>query len=146
MNLEELEQAAQEFISEIKESRMKLDSAAFYCIRFMCLLDEFLKLSWQDSYHSNDLDVYIKKLYYSNTVAEIIDVFTKYMESVKDFFTGEGDNEQKRIVREAKKYILEHVYDNISLEELAHALFISSGYLSSVFSKYEPMGGGKLYQ
>ena len=140
LNLEELEQAAQEFISEIKENRMKLDSAAFYCIRFMCLLDEFLKLSWQDSYHSNDLDVYIKKLYYSKTVAEIIDVFTKYMESVKDFFTGEGDNEQKRIVREAKKYILEHVYDNINLEELAHALFISPGYLSSVFSKYEPMG------
>lgn len=140
LDLEELEQVAQEFVKEIKENKVKLDSAAFYGIRFMCLLDEFLKLSWQDSYQGNDLDVYIKKLYYSDTIAEIIEVFTQYMGSVKKFFIGEGDTEQKRLIREAKKYILDHVYENIGLEELAHALFISPGYLSSIFSKHEPMG------
>ena len=43
-------------------------------------------------------------------------------------------------MREAKKYIREHVYENISLKEISQALFISAGHLSATFSKYESIG------
>lgn len=140
LNTDELEQTAGELVEEIKKSGILMDRAAFYCIRFMCLLEEFLKVSWSNSYESGGLDVAIKKLYYSDTISEIIEIFNQYLEKVKGFFNRESDGEQKRIVREAKQYILSHIYNNISLEEIANALYISPGYLSSVFSKYEPMG------
>lgn len=140
LNKEELETAVKEAVEEIRKKTTKLDTAAFYCTRFMCLLDEYLKHDWQNSYQSSDLNTYIKKLYNSDTISEIIEVFDEYIEKVKKFFEGEKFNEQERLVREAKKYIRTHIYDNISLEELAQVLFISPGYLSTIFSKYEPIG------
>lgn len=140
LNKEELETAVKEAVEEIKKKTAKVDAAAFYCTRFMCLLDEYLKHSWQNSYQSSDLNTYIKRLYNCGTISEIIEAFDEYIEKVKKFFEKEGDNEQERLVREAKKYIRAHIYDNISLEELAQALYISPGYLSTVFSKYEPIG------
>ena len=44
------------------------------------------------------------------------------------------------IVREAKKYIKEHLYDNIGLREVSGALYLNPSYLSSVFSKQESCG------
>lgn len=140
LNLEELEQITGKIVGEIKENGIKLDNAAFYCIRFMCLLEEYLKQNWQNSYGGSNLNSYMKKLYYSDTISEIIEIFGQYVEGVKEFFSRESDNEQERIVREAKKYIRAHVYENIGLKEIAQALYISSGYLSGTFSKYEPIG------
>lgn len=140
LNEEELDQTAGRLIEELKRGDIKLDSGVLCCIRFMCLLEEFLKQSWNKSYQRSNLDLYIKKLYSSDTLSEVVEVFQKYLEDVKHFFDNAGDNEQKRIVREAKQYILSHIYENISMEDMANALFISPGYLSSVFSKYEPIG------
>ncbi len=140
LNVQELEQTAGVLIKELKRGDIELDSGVLCCIRFICLLEEFLKQSWNKSYQRRDVDSYIKRLYSSDTLSEIVEVFQRYLEDVKKFFSNAGDNEQKRIVREAKEYILNHVYENISMEDMANALFISPGYLSSVFSKYEPIG------
>lgn len=140
LNLDELEQSTKRIVEEIRGKHVKLDSAAFLCTRFMCLMEEYLKQNWQNSFSGGNLNDLMKKLYHSDTIAEIIEVFNNYTSNIRQFFSEQGDNEQERIVREAKKYIREHVYDNISLKELAQVLFISSGYLSTTFSKYEPIG------
>lgn len=140
LNLEELKQAARGITEEIRENSVKLENAIFLCIRVMCLLEEYLKQNWNNTYKSDKLIDYMKKLYNSDTIAEIIEIFNQYIEYIGCFFSQQGDNEQERLVREAKKYIRNHVYENISLKEISQALFISSGYLSTVFSKYEPIG------
>lgn len=140
LNLEELEQSTKRIVDEIKGNHVKLDSAAFLCTRFMCLLEEYLKQNWHNSFCGGNLNDHMKKLYHSDTITEIVEVFNQYISNIKQFFSEQGDNEQERIVREAKKYIREHVYDNIGLKELSQVLYISSGYLSAVFSRYEPIG------
>lgn len=138
-NLKELKQIEQETIQKLEQNIGSIDDAIFYCTRFMCLLDEYVKQS-HGGYQSENLNNYIKGLYYSNAISEIVDVFSQYMESLREFFQGDICNDQERLVREAKKYIYDHVYDNLNLEEIAQALFISPGYLSTIFSKYEPIG------
>ena len=48
--------------------------------------------------------------------------------------------EENHIVREAKKYVKEHLYENIGLKEISGALYLNPSYLSSVFSKQESCG------
>ena len=50
------------------------------------------------------------------------------------------EDDTERLVREARRFIKEHVYESIGLKEVAEALHISAGYLSGTFSKYEPGG------
>lgn len=140
LHLEGLEQVAGRVVEDIKENGVKLDNAASQCARFMCLLEEYLKQNWSNRYRNININDSLKRLYHSDTIAEIVEVFDQYTEDVKKFFASQSDNEQERIVREAKKYIREHVYENISLKEISQALFISAGYLSTTFSKYEPIG------
>ena len=140
LHLEELEQVSGQVVEDIKENGVKLDNAASQCVRFMCLLEEYLKQNWGSRYKGVNINDYMKRLYHSDTISEITEVFDRYTEDVKTFFAGQSDNEQERIVREAKKYIREHVYENISLKEISQALFISAGYLSATFSKYESIG------
>lgn len=140
LHLEELEQVVGQVVEDIRENGVKLDNAASQCARFMCLLEEYLKQNWCNRYEGVGVNAYMKRLYHSDTISEIVEVFDRYVEEVKKFFAGQSDNEQERIVREAKKYIREHVYENISLKEISQALFISAGYLSTTFSKYEPIG------
>ena len=140
LHLEELEQVAGQVVENIKENGGKLDNAASQCARFMCLLEEYLKQNWGNRYKGVNINDYMKRLYHSDTISEITEVFDRYTEDAKTFFAGQSDNEQERIVREAKKYIREHVYENISLKEISQALFISAGHLSATFSKYESIG------
>lgn len=140
LNLEELEQVAGQVVEDLTENGVKLDNAASQCARFMCLLEEYLKQNWGNRYGGVGINDHMKRLYHSDTIAEIVEVFDRYTEDVKKFIAGQSDNEQERIVREAKKYIREHVYENISLKEISQSLFISAGYLSATFSKYEPIG------
>lgn len=140
LHLEGLEQEAGQVMEDIRENGVKPDNAASQCARFMCLLEEYLKQSWSNRYRGININDYMKRLYCSDTISEIIEVFDRYTGEVRKFFVSQSDNEQERIVREAKKYIREHVYDNISLKEISQALFISAGYLSTIFSKYEPIG------
>ena len=139
LNLEELEVIEKEAIEELERNITSIDNAVFYCTRFLCLLDEYLQQS-HNGYKSEKLNTYIKGLYYSNTISEIVEVFGEYMKNIKEFFRKDISNDQERIVREAKKYIHNHIYENLNLEGIAQALFISSGYLSTIFSKYEPIG------
>lgn len=131
---------AGQVVENIKENGGKLDNAASQCARFMCLLEEYLKQNWGNRYKGVNINDYMKRLYHSDTISEITEVFDRYTEDAKTFFAGQSDNEQERIVREAKKYIREHVYENISLKEISQALFISAGHLSATFSKYESIG------
>lgn len=140
LNLEELEQVAGQVVKDLKENGVKPDSAASQCARFMCLLEEYLKQNWGNRYSGVGINDYMKRMYHSDTIAEITEVFGHYTEEVKKFFASQSGNEQERLVREAKKYIREHVYENISLKDISQSLFISAGYLSAVFSKYEPIG------
>lgn len=140
LNLEELEQEAGQVVEDLKENGVKPDSAASQCARFMCLLEEYLKQNWSNRYRGVSINDYMKRMYQSDTIAEIVEVFDYYIEEVRKFFECQSDNEQERLVREAKKYIREHVYENISLKEISQALYISAGYLSATFSKYEPIG------
>lgn len=140
MDRQELERSSNKIITEVLNHCIELDNASFHCTRFMCLAEEYLKRNWGDSYTGSKLNSYMKKIYHSDTVGEIAEVFSDYIKDVQRFFSERSNNESERIVREAKKYIREHVYDNIGLKEIAEALFISAGYLSATFSKCEPMG------
>ena len=49
-------------------------------------------------------------------------------------------SEENQIVREAKKYIKAHLYENIGLKEISCALYLNPSYLSAAFSKRESCG------
>ncbi len=48
--------------------------------------------------------------------------------------------EENHIVREAKKYMREHLYENLGLKEISAALYLNPSYLSTVFSRQESCG------
>jgi len=140
LNQEEMKKAAMQIVDDVKSNCIELDNASFHCTRFMLLTEEHLKRNWGNCYKESKLNCYMKKLYHSDTVIEIIEIFNAYINDILALFSERHANETERIVREAKKYIRDHVYENYGLKEIAEALFISSGYLSTIFSKYEPMG------
>ena len=104
------------------------------------MTEEGLGPSWRSFSPRHSLDDYMYQMYHAGTVDEIIQVFKNYCGDVELFMDEFHEDDTERLVREARRFIKEHVYESIGLKEVAEALHISAGYLSGTFSKYEPGG------
>jgi len=126
-------------MEELKNHCFIKDNACVQCSRFICLIEDGLGEEWRD-YKSKSTNNYINILYYSQTIDEIIRALKRFMDDIKIFMNDKKKDATFRLVKDAKQYIREHVMDTITLKDVAFYLHISTGYLSGIFSKYEPKG------
>ena len=127
-------------IRELRKNCLARENACFQCSKFMYMTEEGLGPSWRSFSPRHSLDDYMYQMYHAGTVDEIIQVFKNYCGDVELFMDEFHEDDTERLVREARRFIKEHVYESIGLKEVAEALHISAGYLSGTFSKYEPGG------
>jgi two-component system response regulator YesN len=70
------------------------------------------------------------------TLAEIITWLTHLGQRLCAFLSQNDDQKNHRLITKAKKYISEHYCEEIGLNDLATAINISPGYLSTIFKQY----------
>lgn len=70
------------------------------------------------------------------TLSDIVHWLTNLGQGLCRFLSREDEPKNHRLITKAKKYIAEHYTEEISLNELAAAIHISSGYLSTIFKQY----------
>lgn len=80
------------------------------------------------------LDREIDRLYACNDIAKILEITT---ENIKEYqaLLERYKSESRDEVASVKSYIYQHYNEDLSLETLAEQVYLSSGYLSSVFKK-----------
>lgn len=83
----------------------------------------------------HDQSVY-KSIHALNTQSEIINWIIGLEQSICRMITQKDEQKNHRLIARAKKYILEHFTDGISLDQVAEAINISPGYLSTIFRQY----------
>lgn len=95
------------------------------------------------NWYGDQSDRFQKKLFdYSgeifrlNTIQEIFTLLTRFLEEMAGIINENRDNQQKKIIEQAVRIIEEHYADeNLSLQEVAKQVHISSSYLSTMFKK-----------
>lgn len=70
------------------------------------------------------------------TLAEIINWLIGLEQRLSRFITRNDEQKNHRLIAKAKKYILDHYAEEISLNQVAEAINISPGYLSTIFRQY----------
>lgn len=98
-------------------------------------ISEFLWENNQQLYHIVQPFILYKSIMNMNTQQEIV-VYCNYVfdsmktrEALSDFF------DQGSIVNRIKKYVRNHIYEDVTLENVADEMFISSEHLSRLFKK-----------
>lgn len=79
-------------------------------------------------------------LYRQTNVAQITSWLGFLAEELGKLFDERRKDYKNRIVIDVKSYILEHLYEKLTLNEVAAHFAISSCYLSQLFSKYSDSG------
>jgi two-component system response regulator YesN len=74
-----------------------------------------------------------------NTLVEIIDWLSGLEERICSYIHRKDETKNHRLIIKAKKYILEHYPEEFGLNEVASAINISPGYLSTIFRQYTGM-------
>lgn len=82
-----------------------------------------------------DQSVY-KSIHALNTQSEIINWIIGLEQSICRLITQKDEQKNHRLIARTKKYILDHFADGISLDQVAEAINISPGYLSTIFRQY----------
>lgn len=70
-----------------------------------------------------------------NSLPEIRDWLDKFGECLCTIMENSSNNNTNRLIIKAKKYINDHIKEDIKLNELAAALALSPGYLSTLFKQ-----------
>lgn len=84
-----------------------------------------------DSFYENILKL--------NTLPEMMNWLMNLEQNLCHFLTKHEDQKNNRLISKAKKFIMEHYTEEISLTEVATALNISPGYFSTLFRQYTGM-------
>ena len=76
-----------------------------------------------------------EQLYMYKTMDELAEWFSRYTDFVLSFLEAEDGNQVHPVIKRAKRYIQDHFSEPITLHDAADALSISTGYLSTLFTK-----------
>ena len=90
-----------------------------------------LFLDYPDGYRS---------LYLQSTSEQIVKWLEVFQSRLCAYMKQHKKEYRNRIVENVKAYINDHVHNKLSLNDVADTFFISSGYLSQLFKKYNDMG------
>lgn len=77
----------------------------------------------------------LSKIYRAETNSQIIDIVTNCMSNFTDIFKQQEKIKNPKIIEEAKKWIKNHLSEDINLNSLASHLHMSPNYLSSLFKQ-----------
>ncbi|KRG08022.1 hypothetical protein ACA29_25060 [Lederbergia galactosidilytica] len=77
----------------------------------------------------------LSKIYRAETNSQIIEIVSNVMSKITDIFKQHEKMNNPKIIEEAKKWIKEHLAEDINLDALASYLHISPNYLSSLFKQ-----------
>ena len=79
---------------------------------------------------------YSAEIFRLNTIQEIFALLSRFLDEMAGIINENRDNQQKKIIEQAVRIIEEHYSDeNLSLQEVAKQVHISSSYLSTMFKK-----------
>lgn len=89
-------------------------------------------IGYQNSLHESILSL--------NTLAEIVAWLSGVEQRLCRFLSRNEDQKNQKLIARAKKYILDHCTEDISLNEVAAELNISPGYFSTIFKQHTGVG------
>jgi two-component system, response regulator YesN len=125
-------------LDELKVSRGQALDVCFQIAYLICGVTDL------DETVIKEITGYNNSLYESiltlNTLAEIINWLTGLGQGLCRFLSKNEELKNHRLIAKAKKYIMEHYVEEISLHEVAAVLNISSGYFSTIFKQYAGIG------
>lgn len=81
-----------------------------------------------------------RSLYEMNSVPQILSYLKTLRDGLCAAFASKNQDYKNQIVVNAKKYIIQHINEKLTLNDVAEAFCISPNYLSVLFSKYNDIG------
>ncbi len=134
LDLERIGAAFQMVFDLLNQPRLAREQAYDLCFQIAYLVSGALNVGEAEL---REIIGYRNSLYESilalNTLAELSGWLTGLERRLCRFISQADDQKNHRLVAKAKRYILEHYREEISLNEVAAAISISPGYLSTVF-------------
>ncbi len=125
------------FNYQIRSQKLSLENAAFQSAKMICVMEEQLHSTWSEKEIPTDAGRILQRIYRAETVDEIVKCNKEYCVQVELFFRSCGSGDPGRLIRDAKQYIKDHITEAISLKDVAAAMDVSPGYLSTAFSHSE---------
>ncbi|MDE6203710.1 MAG: AraC family transcriptional regulator, partial [Lachnospiraceae bacterium] len=81
-----------------------------------------------------------RSLYEMNSVPQILSYLKTLRDGLCSAFASKNLDYKNQIVVNARKYIIQHINEKLTLNDVAEAFCISPNYLSVLFSKYNDIG------
>lgn len=81
-----------------------------------------------------------RSIYRQTSVKQIVAWLKSFSEKLAELFENKRRDYKNHIVSNVKKYIIEHVWERLTLNEVAAVFGISPNYLSQLFGKYNEIG------
>ncbi|TCL70798.1 two-component system response regulator YesN [Hydrogenispora ethanolica] len=134
LDLELIGAAFEMVFNLLNEPKLSREQAYDLCFQIAYLINGALNVSEAEL---KEIIGYRNSLYESiltlNTLAELGHWLTGLERRLCRFISQTDEQKNHRLVAKAKRYILDHYREEISLNEVAAAISISPGYLSTIF-------------
>lgn len=103
-------------------------------IRYICtmLLQQLMQ---QLPCQKKEFEEVAESIFMLRSFSDIADLIRDYLDQVVDNFDQEA-NSSHYVVYQVKQYIDQHYQEDLKLNQLAEQVFLSSNYLSNIFTKY----------
>lgn len=132
-NLKEIFRELTELFAQYKPNKTQAVSA---CINIYTYLHDLLQSEIaEDGEFPYSIDI-AKQLSQLGSLDDILTWLNSFCEKVCALLTDRKEKRSDKLVYMAKRYIHEHYKEKLALSDIADYLKISSGYLSSTFSRY----------
>lgn len=132
-NLKEIFRELTELFEQYKPNKTQAVSA---CINIYTYLHDLLQTeTGEDGEFPYSIDI-AKQLSQLGSLDDILAWLNSFCEKVCTLLTDRKEKRSDKLVYMAKRYIHEHYKEKLMLSDIADHLKISSGYLSTTFSRY----------
>lgn len=103
-------------------------------IRYICTM-VLQQLMQQLPCQMKEFEAAAEAVFMLRSFSDIADLIQKYLDQVVENFDEEA-NSSNYVVYQVKQYIDQHYQEELKLNQLADQVFLSSNYLSNIFTKY----------
>lgn len=138
-NINEINRILNELIELFTNSRHQKKSAINCCIKlYNYFLNSLSTYNFPDLFQQyfGDSEIQVSKAANASTFVEIVDWLKTLQNNVTSFLKATSSTSNNSILNLTKNYINAHVFEKISLADVASHINISPSYLSSIFKKH----------
>ena len=123
-----------EKLEKVLRTYREMEEKYPFYVRCMCMtiLQSFVKVVPSKMSELEKMSEYIFR---TDEYSEIEKLLRSYMELVIDEFENEASS-SNRVIYQVKQYINLHYYEDLKLSHLAEQVYLSSNYLSNIFTKH----------